>query len=174
MRETTTALSWLGRVRPGPGPRKALAGPSPVRVLAAGPGVEERVVPLAARLGDAVVLAADDVPGAMEAILMRHPAAVVVDAEIGGHELGGFRLAVDCVSLGVPVVVLGTVPASRAKRLGELEVPRVPREAGAQELVIAIERAMRLASPRAPRPGTVTPAEAPASTRASAPEPSAF
>jgi hypothetical protein len=149
MRESTTALSGLGRARVGPALRRtSLSGERALRVLAAGEDVQAASAALAARLAPAVVICAADVPASLEALLLRHPDVVLVDPALGGHALGGFRLVLDCVSVGVPVVVLTEgVSPPLARRLAELGVGRVARDAGAVELAAAVQRALALTRP---------------------------
>lgn len=91
----------------------------------------------------AVALEASDVPSAIEALLVRHPDIVVADLRLSGHMQGGYRLILDAVSLGVPVIVAsGQLSRTLEQRLAELGVGWVQKGASESALFTAVDRAI--------------------------------
>src|SRR5689334_18686712 len=73
---------------------------------------------LVEKYAPAVALEAEDVPRALETLLVRHPDLVVADLCLSGHTQGGFRLILDAASLGVPAVVTsGPIARTLEERL---------------------------------------------------------
>jgi DNA-binding NarL/FixJ family response regulator len=118
----------------------------PLRVLVADEDAilrREMSALLVERYTPAVALEAGDVPSAIEALLVRHPDLVVADLSLSGHTQGGYRLILDAVSLGVPVVVVsGELSRPVAQRLAEFGVGWVQKGAKDSALFTAVERAL--------------------------------
>ena len=96
------------------------------------------------RFSRATIFPVSTVPGALEALLVRHPNLVVTDLDLSGHILGGFRLILDAVSLGVPTVVLsGQVSQALRERLDNLGVKRVPKGESQAVLLGAVDCLLR-------------------------------
>lgn len=139
MRQAGGLVSGLRKKRaPRPG--------EPLRVLVADedPTLRREIgALLVEKYAPALALEASNVPGAIECLLVRHPDLVVADLRLSGHPQGGFRLILDAVSLGVPVVVAsGQLSRPLEQRLAELGVGWVQKGASDSALFSAIERAL--------------------------------
>lgn len=128
--------------------RRTGAPGEPLRVLVADDDAtlcREIGALLTEKYAPALAIAAGDVPSAIETLLVRHPDLVVTDLRLSGHPQGGFRLVLDAVSLGVPVVVAsGPLGRSLSQRLDELGVGWVQKGSSDNALFAAIDRALSL------------------------------
>ena len=119
---------------------------SPMRILVADEDPTRRRLMAALivdKLAPAITIEACDVPGALEALLTRHPEFVFADLCLPGHSQGGFRLILDAASLGVPAVVTsGPIARSLELRLAELKIGWVPKGASESALFAVIDRAL--------------------------------
>ena len=119
---------------------------TPMRILIADEDPTRRTL-MATLIGDklapALIIEASDVPGALDALLTRHPDFVFADLCLPGHTQGGFRLIIDAASLGVPAVVTsGPIARSLELRLAELNIGWVPKGASERALFNVIDRAL--------------------------------
>lgn len=119
---------------------------APMRILIADEDPTRRSL-MATLIGDnlapALIIETSDVPGALDALLTRHPDFVFADLCLPGHTQGGLRLILDAASLGVPAVVTsGPIARSLELRLAELNIGWVPKGASERALFNVIERAL--------------------------------
>jgi len=143
MRDGFGVRSGLRQSRFSRGPRSGEA----LRVLVADDDATRRrlvAALLVETYAPAVALEAEDVPSALETLLVRHPDLVVADLCLSGHTQGGFRLILDAASLGVPAVVMsGPIARTLADRLVELGVGWVPKGSSEKTLFAAIDHALQ-------------------------------
>jgi len=78
------------------------------------------------------------------ALLVRHPDLVLCDVALPGHVERGFRIVSEALVLGVPMVLLcGSVQPELSKRLEQLGIAWVARDAFEHTFIPTIDRALR-------------------------------
>jgi hypothetical protein len=79
------------------------------------------------------------------ALLVRHPDLVVCDVALPGHVQRGFRIVSEALVLGVPMVLLcGSVQPELSKRLEQLGIAWVTRDAFEHTFFPTVDRALRI------------------------------